>query len=519
MKSNRFAIQVILLFGSLLSGFVIHAFQPVSSLPNIPALKMSSIPIGSVVREPVPKTSTLNEKINMWPCGDDLDKRIIGLAMPAILNFAVIPLVGAVDTFWVGRMSNALALAGQGAANQIFSSLFFISSFLPSVVTPLIAAAVGAGDSESVRKRVGEAVFIASLLGIFGSVCLYGFPHKALSLVLSPGAPALQYAQPYLSFRALTFLPALISSVYFAIFRGTMDFVTPLKISIIANIINVILDPILIFKAGMGVSGAAVATCVAELIAFLLYFREMIKKDLIRMTEIIRIPSFTELKPLLLGGMTIQMRAMALNVAILAGWRSVHRIDSTGVTAAAHAIATQFWQLGCIAIIALSTVATPVLSSVATDVPGSTDVELTATRQLMTKRASDRLMLWGLLLGIVSALVQLACLPILKFFSPLESVVSAARLPSIIGAFMNMINGVIFIGEGIQLGNQKFKELSVVTAIAAVCMLTSLKIFGKSLAGVWLSIGVLNIIRLAGVLRYHFFTSHLANVNKEITSV
>ena len=76
------------------------------------------------------------------PKNDALDRRIASLALPAIVNFAILPLVGAVDTAFVGRMGNALALAGQGAANQVFSSTFWVISFLPSVITPLVAQAV-----------------------------------------------------------------------------------------------------------------------------------------------------------------------------------------------------------------------------------------------------------------------------------------------------------------------------------------------------------------------------------------
>jgi len=97
---------------------------------------------------------------SVFPRGDELDKRIFTLALPAVLNFALLPLVGAVDTFWIGRMKNALALAGQGAANQVFSSTFWIISFLPSVVTPLVAKSYGAGNQDEVKKNVGEALFI-----------------------------------------------------------------------------------------------------------------------------------------------------------------------------------------------------------------------------------------------------------------------------------------------------------------------------------------------------------------------
>lgn len=67
-----------------------------------------------------------------WPCGDVLDKQLIKIALPCIANFAINPLVGAVDLFWINRMGNTLAVAGQAAANQIFSSSFWLTSFLPS---------------------------------------------------------------------------------------------------------------------------------------------------------------------------------------------------------------------------------------------------------------------------------------------------------------------------------------------------------------------------------------------------
>ena len=67
-----------------------------------------------------------------WPCGDVLDKQLIKIALPCIANFAINPLVGAVDLFWINRMGNTLAVAGQAAANQIFSSSFWVISFLPS---------------------------------------------------------------------------------------------------------------------------------------------------------------------------------------------------------------------------------------------------------------------------------------------------------------------------------------------------------------------------------------------------
>ena len=72
------------------------------------------------------------QTVSFWPSMDTLDRRLIKIALPCIANYAIGPLIGAVDLFWVNRMGNALAVAGQAAANQIFSSAFWLASFLPS---------------------------------------------------------------------------------------------------------------------------------------------------------------------------------------------------------------------------------------------------------------------------------------------------------------------------------------------------------------------------------------------------
>jgi hypothetical protein len=105
------------------------------------------------------------------PKRDDLDREIMGMALPSIANFAVIPLVGAVDTMWVGRMGSALALAGQGAAGQCFFSTYFLIAFIPTITAPLVAAAAGSGDIEGACKRVCEALFLANALGVLGACC------------------------------------------------------------------------------------------------------------------------------------------------------------------------------------------------------------------------------------------------------------------------------------------------------------------------------------------------------------
>lgn len=55
---------------------------------------------------------------NPWPAFDKLDKRLVKISLPVIANYAINPMIGAVDLFWVNRMGKPLAVAGQAAANQ-----------------------------------------------------------------------------------------------------------------------------------------------------------------------------------------------------------------------------------------------------------------------------------------------------------------------------------------------------------------------------------------------------------------
>lgn len=191
----------------------------------------------------------------VWPCMDALDRSLIKIALPLIANFAINPLIGAVDLFWVSRMGNALAVAGQAAANQVFNSIFWMTSFLPSITATLISKENAKGNQEGVQDAICQALFVGIVFALLSSVLMFLNPAKVLASVLPVGSPALQYAKPYFFIRSLSFLPALISLVGFSAFRGIVDTKTPVKINAFAQVFNAILDPLLIFTFAMGITG------------------------------------------------------------------------------------------------------------------------------------------------------------------------------------------------------------------------------------------------------------------------
>ena len=147
-----------------------------------------------------------------------------------IINFSITPLVGANDLFWTNRMGNPLAVAGQAAANQVFNSAFWLASFLPSVTSTLVSKEHAQGNNEGVQDAVCQALFVGVLMAAVGTMLFHLYPEKTLGTVVETGAPAMEFARVYMSIRAFSFLPAIISLVGFSAFRGTCQHVRFIRI-------------------------------------------------------------------------------------------------------------------------------------------------------------------------------------------------------------------------------------------------------------------------------------------------
>lgn len=100
-------------------------------------------------------------------------------------------------------------------------------------------------------------------------------------------------------------IPALVSSTGFAAYRGCLNTLTPLKVSLVTNLVNLLADPILIFGLpggilkGIGSAGAALATAGAETISGMIYLKLLLNKNLLEFKRLFRVPSLQTLKKIL----------------------------------------------------------------------------------------------------------------------------------------------------------------------------------------------------------------------------
>ena len=192
----------------------------------------------------------------------DLNRAILLLAVPMILEMMLESLFAVVDVFWVARLGSD-AVATVGLTESLLSLVFAVAMGLSLSTTAMVSRRIGEKDPDGAAVSAVQAI----ILGLATSL-LVGIP----SLILAPRflhwmgasdsivASGSGYARIALGGSGVVLMLFLNN----AIFRGAGDAAIAMRLLWVSNIINLILDPCLIFGLGpfprLGVTGAALAT-------------------------------------------------------------------------------------------------------------------------------------------------------------------------------------------------------------------------------------------------------------------
>ncbi len=217
------------------------------------------------------KTKNRSQKLNM-----EMVSVIMALAWPTMLEQLMQTAVQYIDTAMVGSLGTQ-ATAAVGATSTVNWLIGSTISALSVGFLSFIARSCGAGDKESAKKSVSQAVVVVLITGVF---------FTGLTLALSGYVPVWMQvdesiqtlAARYFFILYVPMLPRTASIIFGTVLRAAGDTKTPMKIGVIVNLINVALNFLLIYPtrsvgimdfyvvilgAGMGVIGAAVASAVA----------------------------------------------------------------------------------------------------------------------------------------------------------------------------------------------------------------------------------------------------------------
>jgi putative MATE family efflux protein len=208
-----------------------------------------------------------------------LNRSIVLLAIPMVLEMVLESLFAVVDVFWVSRLGSD-AIATVGLTESVLTLVFAVGMGLGMSTTAMVARRIGEKDPDGAAVSAVQAIF----LGLLASFAL-GIPF----LLLAPQLLGVMGASPAIIATGANYTRialggsgvVLLLFLNNAILRGAGDAAIAMRLLWVSNILNLILDPCLIFGLGpfpkLGVTGAALATFSGRGIGVLYQFYRLAK--------------------------------------------------------------------------------------------------------------------------------------------------------------------------------------------------------------------------------------------------
>jgi putative MATE family efflux protein len=258
-----------------------------------------------------------------------MGRAIVLLAVPMVLEMCMESLFGIVNIFWVSRLGPE-AVAGVGLTESLLTVLYAIAMGVSMATTAMIARRTGEQNFEGASVAAVQAVVLGLVLSALTAVPGLFFARDLLRL-MGGDAEVVEAGRHYAAIMLTTSPSILLLFLMNAIFRGAGDASIAMKVLWMANGINMILDPCLIYGLGpfpeMGVTGAAVATSISRSLGVVLQLVAFWRGQ---------------------GRLRIERRHLVLDWGVL---RRLSRLSSTGMLQ--FVIAHASW-VGLVAVIARS---------------------------------------------------------------------------------------------------------------------------------------------------------------------
>lgn len=408
------------------------------------------------------------------------NKKNFAIAGPALVGMLIDPLLSLMDTAYVGRVGS-MELAALGSCTSIFHLAFNAFRATTSSTTALVAGKLPA-DEEGAKEVTAKSLQLGIGIGILVSLALYGGGTFALSQMgVAKGTSELYpAAASYLFARSWAAPAVLVCMVSEGAFRGFGNTLIPLTASCAAALINLILDPVLMFQPiNMGVRGAAIATALAQVGAAGVYVYHLFRR---RMLPAVSRPNIVESSTKANGTKGVIRTILEANLAMLAkqgslllAWAyATARATRLGaVHVAAHQIAVSVWLVFALILDA------PAVSS---------QVLMSRVFAAADKPAFSSLMRYMVTFATVQGLCSMLLVDCLDFlpglFTPdkqIHEVLHAVVQPL---AFHQLLVSLTLVLESLAVGCGQFRTLAVGTALSTMIAMRQISV-QTTVAGIW----------------------------------
>jgi len=199
----------------------------------------------------------------------NVTKKIMQFAMPVLLGNLLQQFYNLVDSIIVGRCVGKDAFAAVGSTGAInFMIIGFVLGTTWGVSIP-VAQKFGAKDFSAMRKKISDAIYVSTIIGIVITILTVIFTKPLLELMNTP-SDIIGDAALYIGIIFAGIPAILLYNIPAGISRAIGDSKTPLYFLIFSACLNVVLDLIFVLPLQMGVAGTAIATVISQAISGIL---------------------------------------------------------------------------------------------------------------------------------------------------------------------------------------------------------------------------------------------------------
>lgn len=195
-------------------------------------------------------------------------------ALPAMAAMLMVLIYNLADTFFIGQTHDALQVAAVSLATPVFLIFMAVGTIFGIGGTSVISRAMGEGKTDYAKKVCSFCMWSCVVTGTVLSACMLLFIDPILSLV-GASADTWELTKIYLMIVICSGPFVLISNCYSNVIRTEGESAKAMMGTLIGNLLNVILDPILILGFGWNIAGAAIATVIGNVIGagyYIAYF-------------------------------------------------------------------------------------------------------------------------------------------------------------------------------------------------------------------------------------------------------
>lgn len=432
---------------------------------------------------------------------------ILALSAPAIIEMALNTLLGFADTVMLGQLIGSRAIASVGLSNQVMYLLIFTFSAFNTGAVAMISRAYGAKDYERL-KHIGEQnVLLNFVIGIIVMVSAYFGRHLIFAIYDVEGA-VLKDAIAYFTVVVMGFVPMFLSFSYAAYLRGSGDTKTPMKITAMANMLNIVGNYVLITGWGpfpeLGIIGAALSTTLSRVFAMCIYLYLLYYSAIMTRLKFAFKLDKTVFKPLfkisLPGG--IEQSLMQLSFLVVGIFISSLSTDSIAV----FRILIQIESISFMPAVGISIAAATLVGKALGEKDQDKAAEVGMTAAFMAAG-------WGLFVAVLFILYPT---PLIMAFSR-ESEILRLALPVMLLLAVNQpgLNFVIAIGGALRGAGDTMNLMKITLVRLWVFFVPFSYLFiitlDQKVAGLWYS-EILSIVVFSIVLYYRFKSRKWAHI-------